>query len=745
MGLLLLLTSALLHTCLHSGRPVSADPNFRISSVDLTIHPSPDVDRNTNVTLRCKAVVVTTEEPLSREFIMYKDERVVYRKTVSSSEDFLYHLPEVRVSNNGKYKCKIKIMEQEMASSIEKLTVTGLSLPVLHLSKSNVTEGEDVTATCSAPGETGSFYFHFFDNSRELHEKPVNSNQAEAKLSFKSVGRHSLHCSYTVVMMPKSVDSEDSNTVNITVKEISIMPVLEISPLENVFEGDNLTIRCSFVESEQSFKKVHLILSQGTRLLSRNISTTIEHKMMAEATNPVPTFECTLVVDNVVKVATQNISVMDLFSVPTLRMSPNEVFQEEPMNLICTSERVASERLNREDLVYTLDPAEHFVSATRPGVFALTAMKTDFSYTCLTEAKGIKKRSKALTVRPKVHVSVPDVWVSETVILGKPFFIYCESKSGSLPIAYTLWKGTERINTFHADSISKQAYFPTTVNHTEEIRAYRCEASNGGKKNLQSAALNTTVIEPVAEPFLSILVPNKAEIFEGIEVYLSCIVKGTPPITFQWYHVGKREPLQFETLNANTATYQFTVSSKEQGGMYSCTVRNRANNEVESNQVFIEVRMALWKKGLIGGFLLLLASILILVGCVVYFKSKRGPVAGTVGSVWSHRKPDSEADEEFSTVSNEPEVEYTEVVHPQAADPVRGALTRKGTDTVYSELQNAAQGAADHHEYVSKNLLHVCPTLSVYTAPYLGCKTSSAGFCDHTAARLSWFTFFFLN
>lgn len=210
--------------------------------------------------------------------------------------------------------------------------------------------------------------------------------------------------------------------------ELSITPVLEISPLDDVHEGDELTVRCSFVESEQSFKKVNLILSQGTKLLSsRNTSAVIEHNMMAEATAPALTFECTLIVENVIKVAMQNISVIgtwttdcisvlhtsaddnllpvrlstDLFSVPTLIMSPTEVFQDEPMLLICRSERVATGRLNRNDLTYTLDPAEHFVTATRAGEFSRTAMKTDFTYTCAAEAKGIKKRSEALTVRPK--------------------------------------------------------------------------------------------------------------------------------------------------------------------------------------------------------------------------------------------------------------------------------------------------------------------------------------------------------
>lgn len=75
-------------------------------------------------------------------------------------------------------------------------------------------------------------------------------------------------------------------------------------------------------------------------------------------------------------------------------------------------------------------------------------------------------------------------------------------------------------------------------------------------------------------------------------------------------------------------------------------------------------------------------------------------------SVWSSRKPETETDDEISTVSNEPEVEYTEVVHPRSADPTTSPL-RKGTDTVYSELQNSPHGAADHHDYGSVKYVDV--------------------------------------
>lgn len=92
----------------------------------LSVKPGLEVRRDTNVTLRCQAKVIASEqEALSREYVIYKDEQVVYKKATDSPEDFLYHLPEARVSNNGKYKCRIKIREQEMTSEVQKLTVTG--------------------------------------------------------------------------------------------------------------------------------------------------------------------------------------------------------------------------------------------------------------------------------------------------------------------------------------------------------------------------------------------------------------------------------------------------------------------------------------------------------------------------------------------------------------------------------------------------------------------------------------------
>lgn len=86
---------------------------------------------------------------------------------------------------------------------------------------------------------------------------------------------------------------------------------------------------------------------------------------------------------------------------PTLTLSPAEVFQKEYMKLTCKSESYASERLGREELTYTLDPPDSPLTRNGPGVFFGKALQYDFNYTCVAQAKGITKRSETLTVRPK--------------------------------------------------------------------------------------------------------------------------------------------------------------------------------------------------------------------------------------------------------------------------------------------------------------------------------------------------------
>lgn len=99
---------------------------FTIKEVTLFVEPSADVIRDTNVTLRCQALVSSSgQESLAGNYTIYKDNSIIYTKTASTTEDLLYPLSRARVSNNGKYTCEISIGGKKMTSQAQTLGVTG--------------------------------------------------------------------------------------------------------------------------------------------------------------------------------------------------------------------------------------------------------------------------------------------------------------------------------------------------------------------------------------------------------------------------------------------------------------------------------------------------------------------------------------------------------------------------------------------------------------------------------------------
>lgn len=106
-------------------------PVFTIKEITLSIEPSPDVIRDTNVTLRCRALVSSSgQESLAGNYTIYKGNSIIYTKTARTTEDLLYPLPRARKSNNGKYKCEISIEGKKMTSQAQTLTVEGGSAEV---------------------------------------------------------------------------------------------------------------------------------------------------------------------------------------------------------------------------------------------------------------------------------------------------------------------------------------------------------------------------------------------------------------------------------------------------------------------------------------------------------------------------------------------------------------------------------------------------------------------------------------
>ncbi|KAM9699293.1 LOW QUALITY PROTEIN: platelet endothelial cell adhesion molecule-like, partial [Menidia menidia] len=537
MGLLLLLGFLFSLQDLQLGG-ATANQAFEFESVTLSIEPSNAVARGTDVTLRCKAKVLTAGPwALRREYVLSRDGEVLYNKTTSSSQDFLLQLPDARVSSNGRYQCNASLEGQRLASGRERLVVSGVSTPVLQVNRTSIREGEEVLAHCSAPGETGSILVYFFVDSKEVQEHRGTPALARLRLGG---GSHRVHCSYTVVLKANSVESEPSPPVTVTVTELFAPPLLEIFPGEDsVFEGDLVIgFLCG---RERPPRRGTRPPPFGRRSLERRRRAAGPERGRAHPgpggggrgsttacrCPPGPgawAFQCRLVVGGLKKAADRTVHVRELFSAPSLRMSPPEVFQKEPLTLTCSVDAVA-EKLDRSELNYTLLPIG---IRQRSGSFALRTLLSDFNYSCAAEARGVRKYSSPLTVRPKGEVFIfkrivfvliyticslpeelllfkgklelkalfclpPEISASGLVVLGRPFQVLCRSLRGSLPINYTLSRGPglDRAEVHRAQD---RALFSVTVQNPDEVRQLRCEASNHGREGPLSPELNATVI-----------------------------------------------------------------------------------------------------------------------------------------------------------------------------------------------------------------------------------------------------------
>ncbi|XP_020342382.1 platelet endothelial cell adhesion molecule-like isoform X2 [Oncorhynchus kisutch] len=616
---------------------------FTIDSVTLKLDPSGEVTSGTFMDLNCEVSVSHHQShPLTHSFNFLRDDVLVYSKNTTEPA-VLHQLTPARAANSGTYKCQVIVQDKSKGSSTHRLTITGLQTPVLQVTSQILFEGDEVAATCSAPDESGSLLFHFYQDQEKIKQVRASGNSVGTRLELKHAGDKHLRCYFETTMLPDAGRSNNSNTVKVMVKE--------------------------------------------------------------------------------------------LFSKPVLVMKPREVFEIERFTLNCDTDRYSHERINIGDVKYSL--FRNQVLLTSGGNYTATAHPSlNGNYSCQAQALGrgqtkkIFKNSTQIVLKAKVPVSVPLLSVvGGRLILGKPFQLQCQSDNGSLPITYTLLSPHRQAEFRVVHSPWDLALFNiTSIHRSSDIHSFSCKAENNpSQPYMESSGYHlrrtATIIEPVSRPVLT-LTPKMGDVAEGEDLTLTCTVqRGTPPITYTWYHTKGALPLVSKTTNDMRLSHLVQGVSREHGGRYYCITNNPSKDSQRSAMVTVGVKLAGWKKGLIAAFCILLTVSLIIIiilvkKCLLPFRRERtvelsvkpastktdktlrlthGEVneaanvtPGVMGrSVWSDHVSGSESDDQTREETEVPEPQYTEV-HPQEVDPTR-APVKKGTDTVYSEVRNSNQ------------------------------------------------------
>ncbi|XP_072549286.1 platelet endothelial cell adhesion molecule [Salminus brasiliensis] len=723
-------------TMCHDGRTQSA---FTIDSVELTLLPGNTVESGTEVTLRCKAKVSHSFTQLTHTFAFLKYNTVIYSK--NSSEAMVEHsFTPARAYNTGSYTCHIQVHKKKKSSNTEILTVKGLQTPQLRVQPDVVYEGEAITVTCSAPEEIGGLYFSFYEKTENIMSIPSNNNSATITKELQKLGETFLYCNYKHMLLPDI--SNNSNTVKVTVKELNIIPSINIQPHTDVVEGDRIHITCNVSGYSRSGHEVFLTKEKLLHFSNKSFTYSLEVRA-----NNSGKYVCKVEKGKAEKTSTAELIVTELFSRPVLSVTPKQVFLEQIFSLSCRSPKIFRKRITDADVKYTLYKNQHLLKAGH--IFNFTASQaSNGNYTCRATAKGITKESNQLTINAKVPVSPPVIRAVGQVIIRKPFQILCESKLGTLPITYTLLRFNRSVGKVTVTGPLHSALFNVSyINHIDEIHSFICQAQNqeGGERK-SSGVLNAAVIEPVSKPELSLGFPRGHTFTEGMDVSLYCSVqRGTVPVTFSWYRTGITQPIFTARFSRTKEQHIIRSITRDHRGKYYCEAFNDANGTQRSEAITVGVNLAGWKKAIIA-VICIFILVLIVAILVLFLKKARAPrkrkravelsvkparpksndpmrmsltldfedntavntTPGVMGrNVWSEHVSDSESDDPSKEAECQ-ELQYTEV-HPQQTANAEEAPMTQDTDTANGEVQDCPQGAPDEGttdsavEYVQLN------------------------------------------
>ncbi|XP_042586701.1 platelet endothelial cell adhesion molecule-like isoform X2 [Cyprinus carpio] len=657
-----------------------------IDEVTLTVLPANNVESGTNVTLHCKARVSVSSlhQQLTYTFSLLQEGQVMYSKNISALE-MERRLSPARVSNSGRYQCSVHIYNKHKISNTVALKVTGLQIPMLKVKSEIVSEGEDIIATCSAPEETGSLMFYFYETDQEVKRVVSTNNSVTTSLTLQKLKDNYLYCDYIVVMQHIAGHSNKSKMVKVIVKDLDVItPKISISPNVNVVEGDRVQIACTV----QFNSDLELYLTKGNTLL-RESRTNFTYSLVVRAEDSVD-YVCKAEKGRVQKKAVYQLNVTELFSKPVLTLSPDQVYEGGRFTLTCNSTVISSAKIGKADIKYVLLKDGRRIAAVDK-YFGTASLATNGNYCCMAMAKEINKTSLPFILKAKVPVSVPVLRAVNKVIVGKPFRVSCEAENGTFPITYTLLKTSVPVANMKVDKAADKAIFNiTSISFPKDIHSFSCQASNH-VFNETSEPLRATVIVPVSRPDLK---PKEVTVTEGSDLVLICSVhQGSDPITFTWYY--NRVKLPYSTKEVRSLEGRHVVKAIERGqrGDYHCEASNDANETKKSYPSRISVSLALWKKALIGVFCILLLVAIVIV-LTVFLKKMSNP----------RRK------EQAAELSVKPS-------RPKSGDPMRISLTLdiedntalNGTPCVMGRnvwSENVSGSDSDDHTDEDSQLVH---------------------------------------
>ncbi|XP_010013723.1 PREDICTED: LOW QUALITY PROTEIN: platelet endothelial cell adhesion molecule-like, partial [Nestor notabilis] len=715
---------ALLVIFLQCSELYTQDRVFTFNTVEINVQPSVKVKNGASMSIICRAdISKSTDFQLKHNFTIFKDGKLVFM-TVSDKDDARYEVPMARSSDTGEYECTVEAGGKTKSSNSLHVWVAGMTKPILTAEKKEVLEGEVVKLRCELPEEVPPLYFYFrkikmnstpkekyvFEAYKNFSEVEFSVEEGDNILQFDCFGKRHVQREFD--------SSEHSNKTLVTVKEPFIKPTLSVKPSNNITEGDRIQLECSTVVARM--RDIEIILQKNKTILNSVRDEKVLQYSAVATLEDSGEYLCKVEQGRASKSTKVNVVVSELFPKPTLAASMNKLDENRELTLSCS---VSGFRKANFSVLRRTSNGDVLLKTSRNLTMRVSVNDTG-SYICKAEVKGIVKESKPVRINVYAPVSKPTLSVVSglpEVVLGKPLQLICRSAMGTPPITFTFYKGNDIKKTVINNTYAM--FLDENVRQNDK-RGYRCDARNNHSSGVKTSnILNVTVVVPITNASLG-SVPY-GEVEEGSETTFLCSVKeGSWPIHFRIFRKTDHDVLVFEqSEHADRVIWRKSTMSRQDTGTYYCMASNRANVDVKSHPITINVILASWQKGVIVAFVLILiagAMTLALWWFLCKKKKAKGPSMEMSGPALatnstSEKLTRQHDDGDYYSVAagsgpqlkevcspakkhlldifgagpdlESAEVEYTEV-EVSTLDPHK-APVQKGTETVYSEIRKA--------------------------------------------------------
>ncbi|KAM9119471.1 allergin-1 isoform 3-T3 [Pangshura tecta] len=169
--------------------------------------------------------------------------------------------------------------------------------------------------------------------------------------------------------------------------------------------------------------------------------------------------------------------------------------------------------------------------------------------------------------------------------IGQNVTLSCRSTSGSLPINYTFFRGSQTLWPTILKTDRNPALFNLTITSASDLGEYKCKAVNGISNSAKySESLNFMLLDPVSKP---VLTTTTSQVRIGQNVTLSCHSEnGSFPINYVFFKGRKTMSSKISMQGKAAAVLNVTINSSSDLGDYKCKAENNIpNNTKYSNSL----------------------------------------------------------------------------------------------------------------------------------------------------------------